>query len=374
MEGDIPHLPAQQAGAVYRQFLAQLRQLTHAAGVSLYIDGGGNLERSLLLHGGGTEAVPEFESLERAHATTYAMLGPGGGSGAPALQVYSSEADDSCLVRVSIRLDFDEAEVTAERRHTPEPEADRAIWIGLRYDAGHVPEEISSLAPPRAQAPETAADWLAHSLLTSANMVWEANQLSQLLRDPTSHLPGRAEFQAHLSDAMENARGHHPLGLLLINPDDFDLVNRRLDRDSGDAALAEIATRLCDSLRHSDEVFRYGGAVFAVQMPGASRKKTQEVAEKLREAITGAYLEGVMRLTFSIGIGLYEPDQAEDRDLDELGLVRRADASLNAAKGKGGDCVMVWQSGDESLDPVAHAAMTSVARLLLNLDEAIHKK
>lgn len=28
---------------------------------------------------------------------------------------------------------------------------------------------------------------------------------------------------------------------------------------------------------------------------------------------------------------------------------------------------------DESLDPVAHAAMTSVARLLLNLDEAIHK-
>ncbi|MGI9240882.1 MAG: DUF1553 domain-containing protein, partial [Verrucomicrobiales bacterium] len=28
---------------------------------------------------------------------------------------------------------------------------------------------------------------------------------------------------------------------------------------------------------------------------------------------------------------------------------------------------------DESLDPVDHAAMTSVARLLLNLDEAIHK-
>ena len=28
---------------------------------------------------------------------------------------------------------------------------------------------------------------------------------------------------------------------------------------------------------------------------------------------------------------------------------------------------------DEKLDPVAHAAMTSVARILLNLDEAIHK-
>ncbi len=352
MEGDIPHLPAQQAGAVYRQFLAQLRQLTHAAGVSLYIDGGGSPERSLLLHSGGTDTVPEFESMDRARTTTYALLGPGGGTGAAALQVYSSEADDSCLVRISIRLDFQQPAVDTERRHTTnaEPEADRAIWIGLRYEGGQVPAEISSLAPPGIDAPESAGEWLAHSLLSSANMVWEANQLSQLLRDPTSHLPGRAEFQARLNDAMEQARGKHPLGLLLINPDDFDLVNRRLSRDSGDAALAEIATRLCDSLRHSDEVFRYGGAVFAVHMPGSNPDEVQEVAEKLRESLTGAYLSGAMRLTFSVGVGLYQPDQTEDQDLDELGLVRRADASLNAAKGKGGDCVMVWQSGDESLE------------------------
>ncbi len=362
MEGDIPHLPAQQAGAVYRQFLAQLRQLTDAAGVSLYIDGGnGSIERSLLLHSGGTEAVPEFESLERAHATTYALLGPGGGSGANCLQVYSSEADDSCLVRVGIQ-DPDQQDIDQDRRHStgPELEADRAIWIGLRYDDGQVPAAISALAPPGPQAPASAAEWLSHSLLTSANMVWEANLLSQLLRDPTSHLPGRAEFQAHLRDAMETARDKHPLGLLLINPDDFDLVNRRLDRDSGDAALAEIATRLCDSLRHSDEVFRYGGAVFAVQMPGVARDEALEVAEKVREAVTGAYLNGAMRLSFSIGIGLYDPHAGEDFDLDELGLVRRADAGLNAAKGKGGDCVMVWQAGDESMEVIGRDRLSGI--------------
>ncbi|MEE4193294.1 MAG: sigma 54-interacting transcriptional regulator, partial [Halieaceae bacterium] len=356
------HLPAQQAGAVYRQFLAQLRQLTHAAGVSLYIDGGNSTERALLLHSGGTEAVPEFESLERAHATTYALLGPGGGDGASTLQVYSSEADDSCLLRIGIWLEADQQAINTERRNQAptEPTADRAIWIGLRYDAGHVPEEIAGLTPPGPNAPVSAGEWLAHSLLTSANMVWEANQLSQLLRDPTSHLPGRAEFQAHLRDAMDAARNNHPLGLLLINPDDFDLVNRRLDRDSGDAALAEIATRICDTLRHSDEVFRYGGAVFAVQMPGAGLEETQEVAEKLLDAVTGAYLDGAMRLTFSIGIGLYTPGVQEDTDLDDLGLVRRADASLNAAKGKGGDCVMVWQAGDESLEVLGRDRLSGI--------------
>ena len=341
--GDHPNLPAQQAGAVYRQFLAQLRQLTDAAGVSLFIDAhDGPNSQPLLLHSGGTEAVPEFESTDRAQSSTFGLLGPGGGEGASIIQVYSSEADDSCLIRIAI----DEAHgepVEVERRHLVRREADAAIWVGLRYDVGSVPAEILELTAPSGAAPRSTADWLASSLVTSGAMVWEANQLNQLLRDPTSHLPGRAEFQSHLKVAMDAAFGHHNLALLLINPDEFDLVNRRLDRNSGDAALAEVATRLCECLRQSDEVFRYGGAVFAVQMPGASRENALDVAEKIRDALTGAYLQGAMRLTFSVGVGVYNPEGEDDAELDDLGLLRRADQALNAAKGQGGDCTVAWQ-------------------------------
>ncbi len=359
---DHPHLPVQQAGAVYRQFISQLYQLTDAAGVSLYIDAiPGTDVQPVLLHRGGTEAVPEFESTERAHSTTFGLLGPGGGDGANAIQVYSSEADDSCIIRVAVPSS-ESGPGEMERRHdiVPEDSGDRAIWIGLRYDAGAVPVEILDLANPTALIPKSPTDWLAHSLINSASMVWEANQLNQLLRDPTSHLPGRAEFQSHLRTAIESATGKHGLALLLVNPDEFDLVNRRLDRNSGDAALAEIATKLCECLRQSDEVFRYGGAVFAVQMPGATREVALEVAEKIRAGLTGAYLQGAMRLTFSVGVGLYEPEAVEDEDLDDLTLLRRADQALNAAKGQGGDCAVAWQSDADGHEVIGRDRLAGI--------------
>jgi diguanylate cyclase (GGDEF)-like protein len=359
MEDDHPQLPTQQAGAVYRQFLKQLQKLTSAAGISLYIDGGAN-GIPLLLHGGGTEAVPEFESPERSRATVFSLLGPGGGEGAPLIQVYSSDADDSCLIRAAVTRSPDDNQAVAERRQLPRTERDRAIWLGLHYDSADIPAEILALVAPTDSRPASAADWLAHSLLTSAALVWETNQLNQLLRDPTSRLPGRAEFQAHLHEAVESVGQEHALSLVLVNPDDFDLVNRRLDRASGDDALAEIATRLCESLRQSDEVFRYGGAVFAVLMPGASRADALEVAGKLRESLTGAYLDGAMRLTFSIGIGIYNPELEDEVSLDPLGLVRRADAALNAAKGKGGDCTVVWQTGDSEHEIIGRDRLSGI--------------
>ena len=56
--------------------------------------------------------------------------------------------------------------------------------------------------------------------------------------------------------------------------------------------------------------------------------------------------------------------------LEEKGLTAKTSCASEAAT----TLLGVGISGrDESLDSVTHAAMTSVARLLLNLDEAIHK-
>ena len=60
--------------------------------------------------------------------------------------------------------------------------------------------------------------------------------------------------------AIDECRGKTDFGLLLVNPDEFDMVNRRLGRDSGDAALAQVASMLCDSLRRTDGIYRYQGA------------------------------------------------------------------------------------------------------------------
>ena len=345
--------PAQQTGTIYRQFLSQLRQLTGAAASSLYIDAASDPgSAALLIHSDHTESAPEFESIVLAQDAIDRLTNLGGRK-APGIQVFPSAAENCCLVEIRVgeesAMEAPDRQQGNERRHDgslPDIAGTGALWVGLRYEEGSVPLSIMELDTPGIGIPGSEADWLSHCLITSARLVWEANRIQLLLRDPTSQLPGRAEFQARLKLAIDECRGKTDFGLLLVNPDEFDMVNRRLGRDSGDAALAQVASMLCDSLRRTDGIYRYGGAVFAVHMPGVNRDTLVTVAEKIRESLTGAYLSGAMRLSFSVGAALYNPSLKEDQALDDLGLLRRADQALNAAKGRGGDCSVMWHPGD----------------------------
>ena len=53
-------------------------------------------------------------------------------------------------------------------------------------------------------------------------------------------------------------------GLILVNPDDFNVINQRFGRDVGDAAIREIGERLRATARRTDFAFRYGAAVFGL--------------------------------------------------------------------------------------------------------------
>ena len=134
------------------------------------------------------------------------------------------------------------------------------------------------------------------------------------------------EFQAHLRSAFLAAgQSRSPLGLLLINPDEFGIINQRLDRESGDTALAEVAQMLRGCLRRSDPVFRYGGAVFAALMTNADETAVDAVAQKIRQAMTDAYLDGAVRLSFSVGAVVYQQATEKDSTLDETGFLRVQD-------------------------------------------------
>ena len=360
-------LPAQQTGGIYRQFLFELRQLSGAAAASLYIeDREGAGAAPLLVHCSHTEALPEFESVETADDAVNHYSNLSGQSPPPALQVFATEGG-GCLLVVQVGTEFgagdDPWPGDLDRRsglELPDLASAGTLWVGLRFEDGVIPPAILALKDPGAGPPGSADGWLAHCLLSNANLLWEADRIKLLLRDPTSRLPGRAEFQYRLSAVMHELHGRATFGLLLINPDEFDMVNRRLDRDSGDAALAQVAATLCDCLRRTDGVFRYGGAVFAVHMPGATRASLVAFAEKIRGALTGAYLSGAMRLSFSIGCALYDPSRAEDRDLDDVGLLRRAGQALNTAKDRGGDRSVLWQEGDADEDLVDRTQLAGI--------------
>ncbi|MEP5763818.1 MAG: sigma 54-interacting transcriptional regulator [Halieaceae bacterium] len=346
----LPH----NSGDVYRHFLTQLRQLTSAAGASLFVEGddGGGYP-ALLLHGGKVGPIPELLSPAAASAAIApikAGIQASDPHSQPLIQVHASKAADGCLIRISgavseadsVRLPRADERRQPKRVQISQPNPG-TLWIGLRYGLTGLPHEIEHLQDPSAGAPANHSDWLAHTMLMGANMVWEAHRLARLLRDPTSQLSGRAEFQAQLKTALHTATTQASrLGLLLVNPDEFGQINRRLNHESGDDALAQVAAMLCDCMRQSDRVFRYGGAVFAIIMPAADHSTVHAVATKILDTLSGTYLGGAVRLSFSIGAAVYEPGQEQEADLDELGLLRRSDQALNLAKRDGGGCAVIW--------------------------------
>ncbi len=126
--------------------------------------------------------------------------------------------------------------------------------------------------------------------------------------------------------------------LLVVDADHFKSINDRFGHQVGDAALKRIAGSIKGALRPTDLVGRIGGEEFAVFLPGATRAKGVEVAERIRILVRSLPLPstGGTRLTVSVGgVSFRQCGSYDD-------LFKVADRSLYEAKNAGRDrvCVM----------------------------------
>jgi diguanylate cyclase (GGDEF)-like protein len=121
-------------------------------------------------------------------------------------------------------------------------------------------------------------------------------------------------------------------------------VNAALGRQAGDQVLREVVTRARDTLRHTDVLCRYGGAIFAVALRGTGAEAAAIVADKLRAMLAGSpYIGGQVALSFSAGVATLPPgDPAIHDPVDFAG---RAEAALAVAKREGGGRTCVWRDG-----------------------------
>jgi len=355
-----------------QNYLLSVRCVTGADTVSVFVCSGADQRPDFVLHEGVLPPVPELESevlgAQLVVRAPNAESGQQPGAAHPLLHFQPSSADGGYL------LGFDIARIQAVLAETRPAASDQCrkpraistigtaqeiLWLGLRYSSGSRASFIADYFK-RAQAftceiPESGEDWLMWTLTLGGLLAWESYRLSALHQDHISQLAGRTEFQVCLENQHERAvRDRYPLALLLVNPDEFGLTNHRLGRETGDAALREVAMQLASNLRSSDSVYRYGGAVFCVLMPGTTPDAARAAADKLRQTLSKhGYLDGAARFAFSTGVAVYEP--SDDVDSDVLGepgeLLRRADQALNVAKLSGGARTVVW-SPDEGASQV----------------------
>jgi diguanylate cyclase (GGDEF)-like protein len=153
------------------------------------------------------------------------------------------------------------------------------------------------------------------------------------LTDELTDLPNRRAFDDALASEVERARRFGgTLGLVLIDLDDFKLVNDTHGHPQGDVVLREVARVLRESSREIDHPARYGGEELALVLPGTDIDGAFNLAERVRERIEALYIprldgSGRLRITASCGVAAVPQTPA-----DEGALVSAADQALYAAK------------------------------------------
>ena len=146
-----------------------------------------------------------------------------------------------------------------------------------------------------------------------------------------------AAVHAALAEAVPTGS---PVGLAMIDLDDFKQVNDRHGHLAGDALLAGVADRLRAEVRAGETPFRYGGEEFAVLLPAVAPAALELVGERLRRAIGDRAFElgadRTLAVTCSVGLAAVQPPEAEPAQ-----LIEAADQALLRAKAAGKNCVVL---------------------------------
>ncbi|WP_431232599.1 putative bifunctional diguanylate cyclase/phosphodiesterase [Mycolicibacterium psychrotolerans] len=168
-------------------------------------------------------------------------------------------------------------------------------------------------------------------LVMSENRSLLATVADQALRDPLTGVGNRIVFRDRLSHAMQmRQRDGLSVGVLVMDLDDFKVVNDTLGHPVGDELLSLVAERIVASVRAGDTVARLGGDEFAVLIEGRV-DKSQLVAHRVVEAFDEPFIVDGQDLLIRPSIGLAVAERDEP-DLLAEDLLKRADIAMYSAK------------------------------------------
>lgn len=165
-------------------------------------------------------------------------------------------------------------------------------------------------------------------------------------QDGLTGLLNRLFFERELHHRATESRAHGtPLSLLLLDLDEFKMINDGYGHRIGDEVLRKVAATLRQRIRSTDTAGRYGGDELAILLPRTDAIAAFEVAEQVRQSIAALAFEGYPRhATVSIGVASLSSDHT-----DALALLHAADTALYDAKRRGRNCAVLCQSPTRSL-------------------------
>ncbi|MCF6210785.1 MAG: GGDEF domain-containing protein [Gammaproteobacteria bacterium] len=168
---------------------------------------------------------------------------------------------------------------------------------------------------------------LYHSALTAAH------------KDPLTGIDNRAALNEVLDREIELAHRHQrPLGMIVIDIDHFKSINDTYGHSIGDSLLKAMANCAENTIRLSDQLFRYGGEEFVVLLPETDDKGVKRLADRIRRNVAemDCACEGKhIKMTASFGVATLRKDE------DGKALFARTDQALYQAKKDGRNCTRI---------------------------------
>jgi diguanylate cyclase (GGDEF)-like protein len=155
----------------------------------------------------------------------------------------------------------------------------------------------------------------------------------QAVTDELTGLFNHRRFVEALELEAERARRFdQPVGLVMVDLDDFKAVNDTYGHQQGDEVLRQVAGLMRSYSREIDAPARYGGEELAIVLPQTDLNGATRLAERLRAGVEALEIPrlsggGSMRVTASIGVASL-PESAGDVER----LIAAADAALYEAK------------------------------------------
>ena len=175
-----------------------------------------------------------------------------------------------------------------------------------------------------------------HYYVFSLTDITEIKEKSNLLEYQASHdkltgLFNRNKFdELFIKEIKRSKRYSASLSVILLDIDNFKMINDNYGHQIGDVVLKEISQIISLHIREQDIAVRWGGEEFLVLLPHTNLSGSIIVANKIKTAIeTNLFTDLNLNITASFGV-----TQLVNEDDDES-LIARADKHLYEAKNSG---------------------------------------